>query len=199
MQSGTVAINDLTITNAKAQGGNGGTQGMAVKNFGGGGGGGGAGLGGALFVASGANVTVSNVNLRANLARGGNGGADVTIPATQRLARVAVAAAIGRPEPTAVTAASSSAVEAVPAVAGTVPIEDGKPVASAVVAAAAAMTAGHRRFWRRRRWRRRYGNGGMVCPVASEAAMAAAAAAPAAAAAAAPDSAVRSSSSRAAA
>ena len=66
VKSGTVAINDLKIVNANAQGGNGGK--------GGGGGGGGAGLGGALYVANGANVTVSNVSLQNNLARGGNGG-----------------------------------------------------------------------------------------------------------------------------
>ncbi|MBN9090041.1 MAG: autotransporter domain-containing protein [Reyranella sp.] len=65
--SGTVAIGDLTIQNAKAQGGTGGTGGL---------GGGGAGLGGALFVASGANVTVSNVTLDNNRAVGGNGGAN---------------------------------------------------------------------------------------------------------------------------
>jgi hypothetical protein len=58
----TVAIQDLTIQNAKAQGGNGGD--IA---------GGGAGLGGALFVAKGANVTVSNVSLTTNAAVGGNG------------------------------------------------------------------------------------------------------------------------------
>ncbi|MPZ33966.1 MAG: autotransporter domain-containing protein [Rhodospirillales bacterium] len=66
VQSGTVAVNDLTIANATAQGGNGGSGGT--------GGGGGGGLGGALYVASGANVTVSNVTLQDNAARGGNGG-----------------------------------------------------------------------------------------------------------------------------
>jgi outer membrane autotransporter protein len=74
VQSGTVAINDLTIANAKALGGKGGNGTVDVALDWGGGGGGGAGLGGALFVASGANVTVSNVRLQANLARGGNGG-----------------------------------------------------------------------------------------------------------------------------
>lgn len=79
VQSGTVAINNLTISNAKAQGGNGGTgfgngtNGRGAHNFGGGGGGG-AGLGAALFVAKGANVTVSNVALTNNQARGGKGG-----------------------------------------------------------------------------------------------------------------------------
>ncbi|MBO4224288.1 autotransporter-associated beta strand repeat-containing protein [Bradyrhizobium neotropicale] len=71
--SGTVAINDLKIINAKAQGGNGGNGYIDSTRSSGGGGGGGAGLGGALFVASGANVTVSNVSLQANQANGGNG------------------------------------------------------------------------------------------------------------------------------
>ncbi|WP_347337031.1 pectate lyase-like adhesive domain-containing protein, partial [Bradyrhizobium retamae] len=79
--SGTVAINDLKIVNATAQGGNGG-DGRTESVLGGSGGGGGAGLGGALFVASGANVTVSNVNLQANQARGGNGGKVVWSPPT---------------------------------------------------------------------------------------------------------------------
>lgn len=69
VSSGTVSISDLTISAAKAQGGNGGngdgTQGP---------GGGGAGLGGALFVANGANVTVNNVQLTSNSATGGAGG-----------------------------------------------------------------------------------------------------------------------------
>ena len=69
VQSGAVAINDLTIANAKAQGGNGGQGGVF-----GGGGGGGAGLGGALFVGSAASVTVSNVSLKDDAAVGGNGG-----------------------------------------------------------------------------------------------------------------------------
>jgi uncharacterized repeat protein (TIGR01451 family) len=59
----TVTIQDLTIQNAKAQGGTGGP-----------GGGGGAGLGGALFVASLATVTVSDVQISSNNAAGGNGG-----------------------------------------------------------------------------------------------------------------------------
>lgn len=68
VQSGTVAVNDLTITNAVAQGGSGGS------GWGGGGGGGGAGLGGALFIASGAHVSVNNVSLQNGAARGGHGG-----------------------------------------------------------------------------------------------------------------------------
>jgi hypothetical protein len=59
----TVAIQDLAIANAKAQGGGGSV-----------GGGGGAGLGGAIFVANFANVTVSNVTLSFNSAQGGVGG-----------------------------------------------------------------------------------------------------------------------------
>ena len=68
VQSGSVAINDLKIDSAKAQGGKGGTGDA------GSGGGGGAGLGGALFVGSGAHVSVSNVSLQYNVARGGDGG-----------------------------------------------------------------------------------------------------------------------------
>ena len=56
----TVAIQDLVIANAKARGGDGG-------DFGGGGG---AGLGGAIFVANLANVSVSNVTLSSNSAQG---------------------------------------------------------------------------------------------------------------------------------
>src|SRR5262249_26445482 len=68
--SGTVAINNLTITNAVAVGGaGGGTSTLSV-----GAGGGGMGAGGALFVASGGNVTLSNVALMNNNATGGAGG-----------------------------------------------------------------------------------------------------------------------------
>ncbi|MBR2813669.1 MAG: autotransporter domain-containing protein [Reyranella sp.] len=69
VQSGSVAINDLRIESAKAQGGKGGNGDT------GSGGGGGAGLGGALFVGSSAHVSVSNVSLQYNVARGGDGGA----------------------------------------------------------------------------------------------------------------------------
>nr|WP_281063207.1 autotransporter domain-containing protein [Ancylobacter gelatini] len=68
VQSGTVTISDLTITNSLAQGGTGG------NGLRGAGGGGGAGLGGALFIASGAHVAVDNVNLQSSAARGGAGG-----------------------------------------------------------------------------------------------------------------------------
>jgi autotransporter-associated beta strand protein len=60
----TVSIQDLTIAGAKAQGGSGVT-----------GSGGGAGLGGAIFVANLANVTVNNVSLTSSNATGGAGGA----------------------------------------------------------------------------------------------------------------------------
>ena len=63
--AGTVAINNLAITNAAAVGGNSSCCGAA---------GGGMGAGGALFVASGASVTVSNVSLFSNSATGGAGG-----------------------------------------------------------------------------------------------------------------------------
>ena len=62
--SGTVAINDLTIENAVASGGD---AGQAA--------GGGAGLGGALFVKDGATVTISNLVAQNNAATGGDGGA----------------------------------------------------------------------------------------------------------------------------
>ena len=65
--SGTVAINDLTIENAVASGGD---AGQAA--------GGGAGLGGALFVKDGATVTISNLVAQNNAATGGDGGAQIT-------------------------------------------------------------------------------------------------------------------------
>jgi autotransporter-associated beta strand protein len=68
--AGNVAINNLTIQNTQALGGNGAPTGSSA-----GGGGGGLGAGGALFVASGGNVTVSNVVLAGNNATGGAGGA----------------------------------------------------------------------------------------------------------------------------
>jgi len=68
--SGSTSVQDLTIIDAAARGGNGGNGGSA-------GGGGGAGLGGALFVNAGATVTVSNVDLLNNQAIGGAGGAGV--------------------------------------------------------------------------------------------------------------------------
>jgi len=58
----SVSVSDLTIANARAQGGN------ALNNGTAGSGGGGAGLGGALFVANNATLTVSNVTLASNSA-----------------------------------------------------------------------------------------------------------------------------------
>lgn len=65
--AGTVTFQDMSITNGRAKGGNGGTTL-------GGGGGGGLGAGGAIFVNSGANVTATNVQFVSNTAVGGNGG-----------------------------------------------------------------------------------------------------------------------------
>jgi uncharacterized protein with beta-barrel porin domain len=64
--TGTIAINNLKILDATAIGGAGGSAT--------GPGGGGAGLGGALFVASGATVKVTNVTVQSNSAIGGAGG-----------------------------------------------------------------------------------------------------------------------------
>ncbi|MDI1266958.1 MAG: hypothetical protein PS018_27210 [bacterium] len=64
--SGSTAINGLTITQAVAKGGNGGSAD--------GGGGGGLGAGSAVFVGSGAQVTVSGVQFTNGAATGGNGG-----------------------------------------------------------------------------------------------------------------------------
>ena len=61
--SGDVTIQNLTITDTVAQGGNGS-----------GNGGGGAGLGGGLFVGPTANVTLDNVSFSNDAAKGGNGG-----------------------------------------------------------------------------------------------------------------------------
>ena len=66
--SGAVKIRNVTLANTKASGGNG------VL-----GGGGGAGLGGAIFVYRGAQVTAENVTFSANSASGGNGGAHTLI------------------------------------------------------------------------------------------------------------------------
>ena len=69
VESGKVAINDLTIAHAIAQGGAGG-QGAV----GGGGAGGGLGAGAALFVNTGATVTVTGVHVLDAAAVGGAGG-----------------------------------------------------------------------------------------------------------------------------
>ena len=67
VNSGNVSLGNLTIANTVARGGNGGAGYY--------GGGGGAGLGGGLFVASGANVTLNSVIFNGDSAIGGNGGA----------------------------------------------------------------------------------------------------------------------------
>lgn len=66
VESGTVVISNLTIQNGMAQGGQG-ASGPAS-------GGGGLGAGGALFVRSGANVTLDSVAFSGNSAVGGDGG-----------------------------------------------------------------------------------------------------------------------------
>ncbi|MBB3773774.1 outer membrane autotransporter protein [Angulomicrobium tetraedrale] len=68
VESGSVTINNLDLSNLRAKGGNGGA------GLGGGGGGGGAGMGGALFVGKRARVALNNVTLRSNSAVGGYGG-----------------------------------------------------------------------------------------------------------------------------
>ncbi|MCG6156690.1 Calx-beta domain-containing protein [Rubinisphaera margarita] len=73
VQSGTIHLAHLTIADGLAQGGDGG-----ASEFGGGGGGG-AGLGGGVFVNTGANVTIQNVILSGNQAVGGDGG-DAGVP-----------------------------------------------------------------------------------------------------------------------
>ena len=66
VHSGNVSISNLTIENGHVQGGHGGN--------GAGGAGGGLGAGGAIFIESGAAVSLTNVPLTGNIARGGNGG-----------------------------------------------------------------------------------------------------------------------------
>jgi outer membrane autotransporter protein len=68
VESASIALKDLRIEHALAQGGHGGA------GNGGGGGGGGAGMGGALFIASDAQVLATNVYMTANRAFGGEGG-----------------------------------------------------------------------------------------------------------------------------
>lgn len=69
IQAGTATISDLTVDNAVSQGGNGGDG-----AFTGGGGGGGLGAGAAIFVNTGAIVSVSNVNIGDAASIGGPGG-----------------------------------------------------------------------------------------------------------------------------
>jgi Ca2+-binding RTX toxin-like protein len=68
VESGQVAIVDVTIANALARGGDGGSGG------GGGGGGGGLGAGAAVFVSTGAVVTLSDVAVASAASVGGSGG-----------------------------------------------------------------------------------------------------------------------------
>jgi outer membrane autotransporter protein len=70
VESGTVTIENGTLSGAAAQGGKGGDYG----HYSGGGGGGGLGAGAAVFVNDGANVTVRNTTLDSNQATGGEGG-----------------------------------------------------------------------------------------------------------------------------
>ncbi|NQT13199.1 MAG: autotransporter domain-containing protein, partial [Planctomycetes bacterium] len=67
VESGTVEIEDMTIVNGLAKGGDGGESAA-------GGGGGGLGAGGAVFVNTGADVTLDSVDLTGNAAQGGSGG-----------------------------------------------------------------------------------------------------------------------------
>lgn len=68
VETASIGLKDLRIEQTLAQGGQGGA------GNGGGGGGGGAGMGGALFIASDAQVLATNVYMTANRARGGLGG-----------------------------------------------------------------------------------------------------------------------------
>jgi large repetitive protein len=78
VMSGSVSIDHLTIANTVQRGGDGEDGKMWVNTAGGnppnGGGGGGAGLGGGLFVAAGANVTLDTVSFSGSRAVGGDGG-----------------------------------------------------------------------------------------------------------------------------
>src|SRR6516164_6762363 len=69
VESGKVTIDHVTIAHALAQGGTGGE----AKDMNGGGGGGGLGAGAALFVDSGATVTVTGVHVVDATGNGGNG------------------------------------------------------------------------------------------------------------------------------
>lgn len=98
--SGTLAVDDLTIADAVAQGGN--ASGVSGSYYYGGGGGGGAGLGGGLFVGSVASVTLMDAAFQDDGARGGNGtpgysgsgaGADTGEPALGTLGAGGTAAA----------------------------------------------------------------------------------------------------------
>ena len=73
VDSGAVTIENLTIANALAAGGNG----ADAFQGSGGGGGGGAGLGGGLFVRAGGYVTLAGVDFANDAAVEGNGGGNV--------------------------------------------------------------------------------------------------------------------------
>ncbi|MGC2780813.1 MAG: adhesin, partial [Bradyrhizobium sp.] len=71
LESGSAEIDDLTIADFVARGGNGGSPNFTSLE---GGGGGGLGAGGGLFIGSGASVTLNDVAFRNDQAIGGNGG-----------------------------------------------------------------------------------------------------------------------------
>ncbi|WP_421706978.1 autotransporter domain-containing protein [Algihabitans sp.] len=73
IQGGAASIANVTIDNARAQGGNGGVGGSSA-----GGGGGGLGAGAAVFVNAGASASLSGVIVGTATAQGGNGGNSVT-------------------------------------------------------------------------------------------------------------------------
>jgi hypothetical protein len=80
IQSGTVAIQNITIAHVKAQGGAGGAGGKAASgSASSGGGGGGLGAGAAVFVNSGATVTLQDVSVQNAAAVGGAGGGVVSV------------------------------------------------------------------------------------------------------------------------
>ena len=72
VESGRVAINDVTIANARAEGGDGGAANNGSFNGGGGGGGGGLGAGAAVFVNDLAEVTLTDVAVAAAASVGGS-------------------------------------------------------------------------------------------------------------------------------
>jgi hypothetical protein len=80
IQSGTVTIQNITIAHVKAQGGAGGAGGKAASaSASSGGGGGGLGAGAAVFVNSGATVTLQYVSVQNAAAVGGAGGGVISV------------------------------------------------------------------------------------------------------------------------
>ena len=135
VQAGTASIANLTIDNAVAQGGAGGT----ANNVNGGGGGGGLGAGAAVFVNSGANVSLTNVtvgNASATGGAGGTGGAGASgaqgggggggLGGAGGSATAAAAAAAAMPGP-----AAPPAARAAPAAAASSPQGEARPVPAA--------------------------------------------------------------------